>query len=189
MKKLLSLYLTIICLLFTYFNSFALKHDICSISLDNVNNALIENYSFGTYNVTNGWIRVEDFVSSDSYLYCANGEQTMYKPNNILVKYGTNRYSLNEIQTFAESINFALKMQSSQMPIKPKQVIGGGSFTSSKIPLISFNIEFDDGTYQKQYYIVKDYGYVMVSEMVNHLENSSIADSVAQGILDSFRFN
>ena len=79
-------------------------------------------------------------------------------------------------------------MQSSQMPIKPKQVIGGGSFTSSKIPLISFNIEFDDGTYQKQYYIVKDYGYVMVSEMVNHLENSSIADSVAQGILDSFRF-
>ena len=97
--------------------------------------------------------------------------------------------SLNEIQTFAESINFALKMQSSQMSTPPKQVTGSGSFTNSKIPLISFNIEFTDGTYQKQYYIVKDYGYVMVSEMVNNLESASIADSVAQGILDSFRFN
>lgn len=150
---------------------------------------ITESYDFGSYNIINGWTKINDFNANDAYLYCKNCNQSIDKPNNILVKKGINRYSLDEIKTFAQSIEFSLRIQSEQTNKPPKAVTGSGGFTKNYIPLITFNIVWDDGTYQNQYYIVRDYGYVMVSEMVNYPEKGIIADSVAQGILDSFKFN
>ena len=157
--------------------------------LDVVNDVTVESYDFGSYNIINGWTKINDFNASDAYLYCEKGDQNIDKPNNILVKKGINRYSLDEIKTFAQSIEFSLRIQSEQTNKPPKAVTGNGGFTKNYIPLITFNIVWDDGTYQNQYYIVRDYGYVMVSEMVNYPEKGTVADSVAQGILDSFKFN
>lgn len=154
-----------------------------------VSNIITENYDFGSYNIINGWTRVNDFNATDAYMYCENGDQYNYKPNNILVRKGTNSYSLDEIKTFAQAIEFSLRIQTGQTNKPPKAVTGSGGFTKNYIPLITFNLVWDDGTYQNQYYIVRDYGYVMVSEMVNQPEKGVMADSVAQEILDSFKFN
>ena len=149
---------------------------------------LVEDHSFGTYIVSNDFIKAQGSDLENTYVYCANGDQNKFRPNNVMVRYGTNNYSLAQINDFKDGILRVLNGQLGMSGLKPSDVQGSGTYTKNGYPLISLRITMPDGTYQVQNYIVRDYSYVYVALWCSDNTKSSVAEEVTSGIIDSFVF-
>ena len=144
---------------------------------------------FGSYEISSDWVEAQDDGLNGVY-YCHEGDEYELQPNNIMVRYGTNKYSKDDVMSFKAAIQTQLLQQFQDIPAN---IGGGGSYTDNGYDLIRFEItpdEQDEKTPGRcvQYYIVGDYEYVMVSVMVWDLdkEESDGCAECAKAIVHSF---
>lgn len=140
---------------------------------------------FGSYTVKKGWIESKSHSSKGKYFYVKDGEDDDKKPNNISINAGTNKYSKNDHESFKQAIYRQLVMQVGKN--KNTTINGNGSTTENGEIVYTFVIDSEDSVIT-QYYIVGDYKYVFVYESVWNKDNKDEVDSVAQKIVNSFKW-
>lgn len=142
-----------------------------------------ENTTLGTYTTytePDGWVKAEDYSTSDKIFYVQEGREKDKTPDNIAVSTGINRYAAEEHTDFKNAI-----MQQLLMQIKgtDAQLTGDGSQTEQGYILYTFTIEEPDAV-TRQYYIVKDYEFCLV-HVTNFTKSESVYEA-AQTIVNSF---
>jgi len=142
-----------------------------------------ENTSLGTYTAytePDGWVKAEDYSTSDKIFYVQEGHEKDETPDNIAVSTGINRYSSEEHTDFKDAIMRQLLIQ---LKGTDAQLTGEGSQTEQGYILYTFTIEEADAI-TRQYYIVRDYEYCLV-HVTNFTKSENVYEA-AQTIINSF---
>lgn len=142
-----------------------------------------------SFSVSGDWEQVDK--DNSAYVFCLKGT---YKgknadvPNNIMVSYGTNRYSEDDHMMFREAI---LRQLSEQIKGSDVSNVNASGRSTTK-GYIVYVFEMKGDTQEKvQYYIVGDKEYVCVSVMIwdyYAAEGDNILD-VAKAIVESFEWD
>ena len=69
---------------------------------------------FGTYDVYEDWVLVEDNSNEQSAYYCKKGEEITNKTTNIFVEYRQNQYKKEEYDVLTSAILYQLKLELKQ---------------------------------------------------------------------------
>lgn len=147
---------------------------------------ILKNSSFS---VAEDWEQVDK--DSNGYVFCLEGTykgKTAEVPNNIMVTYGTNRYSKDDHMMFRDAILRQLSEQIKGSDVT--NVNASGSTTANGDIVYVFDMK--GATEEKvQYYIVGDKEYICVSAMIwdyDAAEEDNILE-VAKDIVDSFEWD
>lgn len=148
-----------------------------------VQDGALEQQSFGTYSLPEHWMFAPEHSTDEKFFYIKDVEPATKYPTNISVEYGTNKYPVDDPDSFKRAILSQLSMQVGKNEI----VTGNGSYTEQGYPLYTFGIESPTST-TTQYYIVGDYQYILIHLTDFQDPNIQDATSAANHIVDSFRW-
>jgi len=139
--------------------------------------------SFGTFILPDDWIEATGQSRNGKFFYVYR-KSNNNPPTNISIEAGTNRYNLDEMQTFSQAIMRQLVMQTGGKAA----INAGGTFTEQGYPLIYFIIEDIDTPDQKtiQYYIVGEKKYILLHLTDFHDVKVTNAEEVVVSIANSF---
>ncbi len=139
---------------------------------------------FGTYNIPDDWIFLDNYSSEESAYYTKKGEDITNQTSYISVEYRQNQYTKEEYDTLVSAILYQLKLELKEELYH--QLITE-SFTS-KNGFSVFRVEVNDKQNEPpvkttQYYIAGEKAHVLVQVTNFGQENM---EEIAQNIVESF---
>ena len=151
----------------------------CSSAKEEKN--IVEEKSFGSYEVLNGWIQEKTHSTEDVTFYVKEGTENDNPPNNIAVSEGKNQFKESEHEKFKAAI---MAQVNAQMPEDSDVKIDmEGKTTENKNKVYIITIK-EKNMETKFYYIVGDYRFVMIQ--ASSFDNSNQIYKVSDHIADSF---
>ena len=139
--------------------------------------------SFGTLELPAGWVLNEEFSSENRAVFVPADWDGEEKTDYITAEHGENRYAADDLHSFSEAILRQLLQQA-----QGATVTGYGGVTEQELPALVYEIsDGADGTSAAQYYIVEDYGYVLINA-ANADDGDDGVLEAAEYITDSFTF-
>lgn len=139
---------------------------------------------FGTYNIPDDWIFLDNYSSEESAYYTKKGEDITNQTSYISVEYRQNQYTKEKYDTLVSAILYQLKLELKEELYH--QLITE-SFTS-KNGFSVFRVEVNDKQNEPpvkttQYYIAGEKAHVLVQVTNFGQENM---EEIAQNIVESF---
>lgn len=151
---------------------------------DNEENEYLVTKDFGSYMMSNDWPENVENSTYNKFFYIKKGDENKNRPNNISINSGKNKYSSEMHEKFKYAILAQLSRQLNND--SDSTLDASGSYTKNGYILYTFIIK-DEKSTTTQYYIIGDYKYILIQETL--YENSDEIDSVAQEMVDSFKWN
>lgn len=142
---------------------------------------------FGTYDVYEDWVLVEDNSNEQSAYYCKKGEEITNKTTNIFVEYRQNQYKKEEYDILISAILYQLKLELKQ---ELYQNLISESFISENGYSV-FRVEVNDKQSDTpvrtvQYYIAGEKAHILVQITDFGEQDIENVEKVAKNIVDSF---
>ncbi len=142
---------------------------------------------FGTYDVYEDWVLVEDNSNEQSAYYCKKGEEITNKTTNIFVEYRQNQYKKEEYDVLTSAILYQLKLELKQ---ELYQNLISESFISENGYSV-FRVEVNDKQSDTpvrtvQYYIAGEKAHILVQITDFGEQDIENVEKVAKNIVDSF---
>lgn len=142
---------------------------------------------FGTYDVYEDWVLVEDNSNEQSAYYCKKGEKITNKTTNIFVEYRQNQYKKEEYNVLTSAILYQLKLELKQ---ELYQNLISESFISQNGYSV-FRVEVNDKQSDTpvrtvQYYIAGEKAHILVQITDFGEQDIENVEKVAKNIVDSF---
>jgi hypothetical protein len=141
----------------------------------------LQSKSFGTYLLPDGWLEAKRQSQDEKYFYIKETSLKDALPTNISVEAGTNRYSLDEQETFRQRIAAQLSMQAPDA----ESIDAYGVYTDNGDPLYVYTIHEEDAT-TVQYYIIGEKKHILIHLTVFDEEETEAAGEAAMYIANSF---
>ncbi|MEY8320653.1 hypothetical protein AAK894_06150 [Lachnospiraceae bacterium 46-61] len=142
---------------------------------------------FGTYDVYEDWVFVENNSNEQSAFYCKKGEEITNKTTNIFVEYRQNQYKKEEYDVLTSAILYQLKLELKQ---ELYQNLISESFTSQNgysVFRIEVNDEQSDTPVRTvQYYIAGEKAHILVQITDFGEQGTENVEEAAKNIVDSF---
>lgn len=142
---------------------------------------------FGTYDVYEDWVFLENYSDEESAFYSKKGEEITNKTTNISVEYRQNQYKKEEYDILTSAILYQLKLELKE---ELYENLISESFTS-KNGYSVFRIEVNDEQNAPpvktiQYYIAGEKAHVLVQVTDFGEEGTESVEEVAKNIVESF---
>ena len=147
---------------------------------------IMQEKTFGTYIVPEGWVEAEPWRRGEKYFYVAqNSVPGGRTTTNISVELGSNPYSQEDHEVFRYAILRQLMMQ-----VRDAEVSGSGTFTDQGYPLYIFTIEDEKETPRVktvQFYIIGEKKHILV-HLTDFYNKNAVDDpqEIALSIVNSF---
>lgn len=140
--------------------------------------------SYGSFVLPDGWVEYELLESGEVKVFVPEGWDGETGTDYITVEYDKSRFTVDEIHDMSSTVLQQLLLQAEGSVVK-----GYGGETDSGLPALVYEIDGEEeGVIAvEQYYIVEDYGYVLVNATNQQDDNDDVL-SAAQYIADTFRF-
>lgn len=146
-----------------------------------------EDKIFGTYDVYEDWVFLENYSDEESAFYSKKGEEITNKTTNISVEYRQNQYTKEEYDVLTSAILYQLKLELKE---DLYQKLVSESFTSKNgypVFRIEVNDEQNDPPVKTiQYYIAGEKAHIVVQVTDFGEEEAESAEEVAKNIVESF---
>ena len=147
-------------------------------------NTFKEEKKFGTYEVSDNWVFLENYSGEESAYYAKNGEEITNQTSYIAVEYRQNQYTKEEYDTLVSAILYQLKLELKE---ELYHNLITESFTS-KNGYSVFRVESNDQQNEvdvktTQYYIAGEKAHVLVQ--VTNFGQENI-EEIAKNIVESF---
>ena len=141
--------------------------------------------SYGTFSVPAGWEEYELLESGEVKVFVPEGWDGETGTDYITVEYDKSRFAVDEIHDMSSTVLQQLLLQAEGSVVK-----GYGGETDSGLPALVYEIDGEEeGVIAvEQYYIVEDYGYVLVNATNQQDDNDDVL-SAAEHIADTFQFS
>lgn len=146
-----------------------------------------EEKMFGTYDVYEDWVFLENYSEEESAFYIKKGEEITNKTTNISVEYRQNQYKKEEYDTLISAILYQLKLE-----LKEEQYhnLVTEEFISSNgyhVFCIEVNDEQNDPPVKTiQRYIFGEKAHIVVQTTDFGEEGTENVEEVAKNIVESF---
>ena len=142
---------------------------------------------FGTYDVYEGWVFLENYSDDESAFYTKKGEEITNKTTNISVEYRQNQYKKEEYNVLTSAILYQLKLELKQ---ELYQNLISESFISQNGYSV-FRVEVNDKQSDTpvrtvQYYIAGEKAHILVQITDFGEQDMENVEKVAKNIVDSF---
>ena len=142
---------------------------------------------FGTYDVYEDWVFLENYSDDESAFYCKKGEEITNKTTNIFVEYRQNQYKKEEYNVLTSAILYQLKLELKQ---ELYQNLISESFISQNGYSV-FRVEVNDKQSDTpvrtvQYYIAGEKAHILVQITDFGEQDMENVEKVAKNIVDSF---
>lgn len=142
---------------------------------------------FGTYDVYEDWVFLENYSDEESAFYSKKGEEITNKTTNISVEYRQNQYKKEEYDILTSAILYQLKLELKE---ELYENLISESFTSKNgysVFRIEVNDEQNDPPVKTiQYYIAGEKAHVLVQVTDFGEEGTESVEEVAKNIVESF---
>lgn len=142
---------------------------------------------FGTYDVYEDWVFLENYSDDESAFYTKKGEEITNKTTNISVEYRQNQYKKEEYNVLTSAILYQLKLELKQ---ELYQNLISESFISQNGYSV-FRVEVNDKQSDTpvrtvQYYIAGEKAHILVQITDFGEQDMENVEKVAKNIVDSF---
>lgn len=142
---------------------------------------------FGTYDIYEDWVFLENYSDEESAFYSKKGEEITNKTTNISVEYRQNQYKKEEYDVLTSAILYQLKLELKE---ELYENLISESFTSKNgysVFRIEVNDEQNDPPVKTiQYYIAGEKAHVLVQVTDFGEEGTESVEEVAKNIVESF---
>ncbi|NLT12599.1 MAG: hypothetical protein GXY06_09360 [Clostridiaceae bacterium] len=138
---------------------------------------------FGSFSIPEDWEESVNHSGNGKFFYIPEGNDDKEWTDNISVRTGTNRYTIEEAKDFANAITAQLNEQFQNEP--NVTIYGSGTSTEKDYLLISFDLTgLTNGTSIAFYYILADNKYCEV--YLTYKDDPEAAKNAALTIVNSF---